>query len=61
MRQPPIAQGIITENFINYIGDDWVTRTPDLHITNALLYRLSYVGTWKGGQYIQNLFSTLPR
>ena len=37
------------------IGAGTVTRTPDLRITNALLYQLSYVGTREGGQYIQNL------
>ena len=41
-------------NLLDLNGADRVTRTPDLRITNALLYQLSYVGTWKGGQYIQN-------
>ena len=39
---------------IDLYGAGTVNRTPDLRITNALLYQLSYVGTWKGGQYIQN-------
>jgi hypothetical protein len=39
-------------------GAGRVTRTPDPRITNALLYQLSYAGTWKGGQYMQ---IALPR
>lgn len=35
-------------------GADTPTRTEDLRITNALLYQLSYAGTWKGRQYMQN-------
>ena len=46
---------------IDLIGADRVTRTPDLRITNALLYQLSYVGTRKGGQYIQNPLFTQYR
>jgi hypothetical protein len=30
---------------IDLIGAGRVTRTPDLRITNALLYQLSYAGT----------------
>ena len=27
------------------------SRTPDLRITNALLYQLSYAGAWTAGDY----------
>ena len=33
---------------IDLNGAGRVTRTPDLRITNALLYQLSYAGTGKG-------------
>lgn len=36
-------------------GADRVIRTPDLRITNAPLYQLSYAGTWKGRKYMQIL------
>ena len=32
-----------------------MTRTPDLRITNALLYQLSYVGTWRAASIFKTL------
>ena len=44
----------------NKNGAGRVTRTPDLRITNALLYQLSYAGTdpglRKGAEYRQSGF-----
>ena len=34
----------LTKPPINFIGAGEMNRTPDLRITNALLYQLSYTG-----------------
>ena len=34
-------------------GAGKVTRTPDLRITNALLYQLSYAGSERAAKYIE--------
>jgi hypothetical protein len=39
-------------------GAGRVTRTPDLRITNALLYQLSYAGTEGAPVYAKRRFST---
>ena len=35
----------VTSDVLNESGAGWGTRTPDLMITNQLLYQLSYAGT----------------
>ena len=46
-------------NFLIFSGANLGTRTPDLRITNALLYQLSYFGNicfFISGAKIQGLF-----
>jgi hypothetical protein len=46
---------------IDLNGAGRVTRTPDLRITNALLYQLSYAGTGKGRKvYSKRPVCTIP-
>ena len=44
MNQPPCKKSLILANQGLLFGAGEMNRTPDLLITNELLYRLSYTG-----------------
>ena len=56
-RQQKTRTAVISTGQFNGAGEE--SRTPDLRITNALLYQLSYTGTQKMRLYRKRFFCAI--